>query len=154
MPWRNGSSPESRWQRSPGGSLDGPELGAAVLAHHSNQADAEPITTAIGADKTRLAEIAEMFADGDMTREQVTAATQRVNSRMQANLDRLAADTTHRDLTHHLGRGDQLRGQWQAMTLDQRRAVIRAVVAKVTIGSAAPGIRAFQPERVSVTWRV
>lgn len=44
---------------------------------------------------------------------------------------------------------------WPEMNLDQRRAVIAAYVEVVTIGPRVrPGVTAFDPARVSVTWRV
>lgn len=43
-----------------------------------------------------------MYADEDATREQFTAMTKQVNNRQQANMARLAAGTTHRELTRHL----------------------------------------------------
>jgi DNA invertase Pin-like site-specific DNA recombinase len=133
--------------------LDGPELETALLAQTEPADDEHRLAAVIEADRLRMAEISELFADGVMDRDQFSHATRRVSERLQANLDQLTAGTDHRDLARHIGRGKDLRAGWEAMALDQQRAVIRAVVASVRIGPVQHGGR-FQPGRVSVHWRV
>jgi hypothetical protein len=39
------------------------------------------------------------------------------------------------------------------MTLDERREVLRMFLREVTIHRAKPGTRAFDPGRLSISWR-
>lgn len=43
---------------------------------------------------------------------------------------------------------------WPMASLDQRRAVITAVTESITLAPGRRGIKAFEPARVAITWRV
>ena len=48
----------------------------------------------------------------------------------------------------------QLRERWEGMTLEQRRALILAVIAGGTIGPGVRGRNRFDADWIAVEWRV
>jgi DNA invertase Pin-like site-specific DNA recombinase len=63
--------------------------------------------------------------------------------RAEAELDRLDKIAERPSL-------QQVRDRWSALTLAERRAVIGAVIAKVTVAPAKPGTKSFDPERLTL----
>lgn len=43
---------------------------------------------------------------------------------------------------------------WPTASLDQRRAAITAVTESITLGAGRRGVKRFEPERVSIVWKV
>jgi len=134
--------------------LDGPNLANALTNRKHHDSDADQLADSIRADEARLTDVAESFADGEMTRDQFSTANRRIAERLQASRDQLASLGGHHDLARYLGQGDQLRDRWHAMTNDQRRAVIRSVIKTVTVNPAEGPRRTFDPDRITWTWRI
>ncbi|SHH53536.1 Site-specific DNA recombinase [Jatrophihabitans endophyticus] len=135
--------------------LDGPDLAASLRSLEQGTTQTATLTDQLAADEQRLDELAEAFADGEVTRTQLTTATKKLTARITANRDRLAADNGHRDLSRYLGQGIRLRRDWDTMTLDQRRAVITAVFEQLTISPVLRrGQRGFDTDRIGIVWRV
>ena len=134
--------------------LDGPDLASAMTRRHEANTDADVLADEIRADEARSQEVAVAFADGELTREQFRIANHRIIERLTQNRHQIATLNGHRDLARYVGKGDELTEAWETMLLDQRRAVIRAVVEKVTVGPGVRGRRTFDPDRAKVKWRV
>ena len=99
----------------------------------------------------RLDQLAEMFASGEIGRREWLKARGSLEDRLQAARARLARQSRTEALTGM--EGGVLREAWGEMTFDRRRAVIAAVIERVTVGPAVKGRNRFDPERVDVTWR-
>lgn len=126
--------------------LDTPALRAAMEAAPEEDVDGTELVTLEG----RLDELAQMFAAGEIGRREWLGARSGVEDRLQALRGRMA----RRDHTEALsGLSDGLRGSWETMSFDRRRAVVAAVVERITIGPAIPGRNRFDADRVDVTWR-
>lgn len=97
--------------------------------------------------EARLSEVAERFAAGDITGDQLTLVTRRLRAEL-AKLDR-AEHTARRRLLAGL-LGDGAADAFGALSLQQRRAVI-ADLFEVRL-HRSPG-RLFRPESVHLVWR-
>jgi site-specific DNA recombinase len=132
--------------------LDTPAL-ARAMATDPNAADgdsglAENLATA----EAKLAELADMWANDEITRAEWARARRPVQAARDAAERRLAAAVRHRASTPWQGKSGALRRAWPQMNLDQRRAVVSAIVESVTINPTKIRGR-FDPERVDVIWR-
>jgi site-specific DNA recombinase len=128
--------------------LDTPALSAAVAKSTQQEGDVGGELVELEA---RLDQLAEMFASGEIDRREWLKARGSLEDRLQAARARLARQSRSEALTGM--EGGVLREAWGEMTFDRRRAVIAAVVERVTVGPAVKGRNRFDPERVDVTWR-
>jgi hypothetical protein len=120
--------------------LDSPGLGALV----SNQASVRAAELA-----QQLADLADMLAAREMTRDQFTRANRSLMAEMQEAEAQAAAETRRGAVGALAG---HLEEAWPTMTLDQRRTVIGEVVDAVVIAEATSPNR-YDPSRVTVRWR-
>lgn len=101
--------------------------------------------------RDRLDELADSFAAGEITRREWLRAREGIEARI-AEVER----TLRRSSTAApLDLGDEpVRDAWAELSLERQRAVLAAVVERVTVGPAVRGRNRFDPERVDMTWRV
>jgi site-specific DNA recombinase len=128
--------------------LDTPALSAAVAKSTQQQDDDGGELVEL---EGRLDQLAEMFASGEIGRREWLKARASLEDRLQAARARLARQSRTDALTGM--EGGVLREAWGQMTFDRRRAVIAAVLDRVTVGPAVKGRNRFDPERVDVVWR-
>jgi DNA invertase Pin-like site-specific DNA recombinase len=130
--------------------LEGPGLAQAM------DRDRGPVEEGVAVEladvERRLDELAETFADGDISRREWLAARQRIEARRDALAARVAAQGRTSALAVLDGPGD-LADRLNALTFDQRRAVVAAVVDRVVVGPAVRGRNFFDPDRVTIEWR-
>jgi len=122
----------------------------AAFAEPTPEIDVGQLQSEASALRVRLATLAEDYADGHLTRAQLVAGTKRVETRLSAVEGELARAGGRSPLTPLLGARDVALA-WSRLSLGPRRAIIRATV-EVRIARAVLG-RAFDPERVEITWR-
>jgi DNA invertase Pin-like site-specific DNA recombinase len=105
----------------------------------------------VDALERRLAELADMFGAGDISRAEWIRARDGVEKRLakaRATRDATAGVTV---LTDYREPGT-LRAAWPEITVDQQRAILGAVVDRIVIAPAArPG--KFDDTRISINWR-
>ena len=109
----------------------------------------------IGRVTVRLAEAADMFADGSMTGEQFQRITATLRGRL-ADLERqrpsqvgppppVLADHQHRD---------EARAEWQDLTLSQQRFLLSAHLSALIVHpTKARGGNVFDPSTVEIIWK-
>lgn len=134
--------------------LDTPELAAALNGVTRDPDEAVRLRDAIDADTAQLAELSRLYADRNITAEEWVTARERIEVRRQdarRDLARLSAD---HPLFALAGAGEHLRAQWPGLNLDQRRAIIKAVLDHVIVSPATPGIHHVSPDRVDPQWRL
>lgn len=110
----------------------------------------------LGADWSRLTELAELWADGELERSEWSRARQRLVDRIEA---------TERELNDAIGAGPllaapgggELAERWPSMSVDHRRALLDLLLDHVDVlpsGSRIGKPRAwFDPERLEPAWR-
>jgi site-specific DNA recombinase len=101
--------------------------------------------------RARMTTLAEDYADGVLTREQLVAASKRVDGRLREVEDQLTRSVGRSPLTPLLGSRD-VRRSWAGLTIAAKRSIVAAIV-QVDIRRATLG-KAFDPERVAITWKV
>ncbi|WP_091366268.1 hypothetical protein [Geodermatophilus telluris] len=67
-------------------------------------------------------------------------------------MEKRLAKLTRTDTLTGLGTGEVLREQWAGLNLSRQAAILRTLIAHVTIGPGVRGARALDPDRVQVTW--
>lgn len=126
--------------------LDTPALAEAL----ANAGDDDSAAQAVVTVQARLDELADMFAQGELSRREWLRAREGLERRLEAAE---AAMRRESDAAALAGIEGTLRASWPALSLDRQRAVLAAVVDRVVIGPAVRGRNRFDPERVDVVWR-
>lgn len=133
--------------------LDTPHL-ARALAEQGNatpgRAD-DPEAVLIEA-QAKLDELTDMWSSDQITSAEWFRARKAVEDRREQAQHRLSASMRAPAAAAWVSKGGALRSAWPAMSLDQRRAVIGAVVEQVVVNPTTIRGR-FDPERVDVVWR-
>lgn len=94
--------------------------------------------------EAELVELAEMHANGEITMAEWKVMRQGIQDRV--------ASAEQRPV--ELPAIDDVRAGWPDLTLDARWLVISAVIDKITISPAVRGARSFDPDRITIDWRV
>jgi site-specific DNA recombinase len=100
--------------------------------------------------RTRLGELSDLFADGEITAAQLSRGTERARHTLQAVEQRLA-DAGRVSVLGELVAAGDVQAVWDDLDLDQQRAVIAALMV-VTLLPPGRGARVFRPETVQVEW--
>lgn len=130
--------------------LDTPQLAAAVAATKAPN-PGDPAKDLIDA-QAKLDELADMWSSGEITRAEWLRARKPVEDRRELAERRLATSTKTNAAGPWIARAGALRNAWPAMSLDQKRAVLDAVVERVMVRPTKVRGR-FDPDRVDVHWR-
>ncbi len=130
--------------------LDGDDLSAAV---------AEPDAAPAGEDPSveierRRAELAEMWAAGELSKAEWTIAREALDARLADVQRTVVEDTRSAAAARYAGHGDELRTEWPDMTLDARRAVLSGLIDTVFIAGTTKADNKFNPDRLTITWKV
>ena len=111
----------------------------------------------LGADRARLTELAELWADGDLERSEWSRARQRLIDRIEATERELNAAIGAGPLLAAPG-GGELAERWPSMSIDHRRALLDLLLDHVDVLPSESRIGKprgwFDPERLQPTWRV
>jgi site-specific DNA recombinase len=112
---------------------------------------------------TRLDQLADMFATGEMTREQFKRATERVRERLAAVTTEMADATVLDALGPFLAsaadadgidaRRERITAQWDRADLDVQRAVITTLFEAIVLHPPGRGTRVFDPATITIVWR-
>lgn len=106
----------------------------------------------LAANRQRLRDLGELWAAGELGREEWLRLRRNLGRRVAAaevELGRWARYQALRDLA---GEGPALRGRWPTMTIDERRRVVQAALEHVVVLAAEPPRQVFRPERLQPCW--
>jgi site-specific DNA recombinase len=113
--------------------------------------DLAALRTEAAALRVRLDELADAFASDEITRMQLTRATEK----MRGRLDEIEAAQVHvsrAPVLAELVTAEDVGAAWTALPLDRQRAVVD-VLMTVTLHPGGGGRRTFDPSKVEITWR-
>ena len=122
------------------------------LSRGGHGEDAAKLREELAVLSARSDEIAEMLADGEMTREQARKANARISERRSgtdARLDKLTGDTALA-VWEAATRTDQRKAYvdvWYSMPVDTRRKILSSLFSKIELQRRGRGVRDFQPAR-------
>lgn len=124
---------------------------AAHLLTDTKRADLPQLRTEATALRQRLNSLATDFADGELTSQQLRAASARIKEKLAA-AEAAMADAGRVNVLGPLINAGDARAAWDAMHTSQRRAVVDTL-AIVTIHPPGRGTRTFRPETVGIEWK-
>jgi site-specific DNA recombinase len=102
----------------------------------------------------RLHELADTYAEGEISKAEWLRARQGIEDRLAKAKAASLRVVRDRAADRWIGVGAKLRKAWPGMTLDGQRAVIAAVLDRVTIAPTTRAAGRFDPDRIDVTWKV
>ena len=102
--------------------------------------------------RQRLAELGELWASGQISRQEWLALRRNVGDRAQAAEAQVAREGRLAAVRALAGSGRALAATWPAMTIDERRAIVHALVDHVVVLAAEPPRQVFRPERLQPRW--
>lgn len=135
--------------------LDSPAIAHAIAANPDDESLVSTLGDQIAQDTSRMDDLAAMFADGEVSRDEWKTARDRLEARLEANRRSLARLTQRDAIEGYIGQGTSLSDQWNALNLAKQVAIVKAVLEYATIMPATK--RGFQPldlSRVVPTWRL
>lgn len=113
------------------------------------------LAAAIDADDAKLKDLADMWADGELSRAEWKSARDRITVRREAATRDLARLRQADAIVAYVGRGEELRASWATLNLSRQVAIVKTVLAGATIMPASkPGRTGLDPERVVPEWRL
>lgn len=133
---------------------------AAALTVDRTRTNADELRTESSAIQARLGQLADMLADGEMTREQFKRANERVRAQLKAVTTDMADAVTLDALGPFLtaaaaaegvdGRRDLVTAHWDRCDLDVQRAVITTLFSGIELCPPGKGKRAFDPATINL----
>lgn len=128
-------------------------LESPVLAERlrRRQDDVPELRDALRADGEKLEQLAEDWANGEISRAEWQAARRIIEQRAEQSRQRIARQTHTTALDGFVGTYSDMIARWEAMNVSQRQAVVGAVLESVTV-RPAPRKR-WDPERFEPRWR-
>lgn len=123
--------------------LDGPALRA-----RKTEDPGEQVADQIAADEAKLAELADLWADGTITRAEWLRSRQRIEARLADTRRRV-----QRRPANVFSGIDDLRATWEDLSLARRRGIISAVLDRVTVGPVVSRGNRFNSDRLGLVWR-
>jgi DNA invertase Pin-like site-specific DNA recombinase len=131
--------------------LDSPEMAARL--QQRDQSD-PGLYAQIRADEDKLAELAADHGNNAISRGEWKAARAPIVARLETARERLAQSTQGNALEGFVGTLEEMQLRWDAANNSQRRAVITAVLEKVTVHPATVmGRNRFDSDRLELVWR-
>lgn len=132
--------------------LDTPEAEAFLSGSDRAASQRGEFAERLERAEARLAELAEMFANEEISRAEYLAARPVAEKRAHDAARRLNDLAGQDSLDALIGQGAVLAEQWETLSLDRQHAIIRAVLNSASIGPGLPGRNGFTPERITPDW--
>jgi site-specific DNA recombinase len=133
--------------------LDSDRLTAAIRAVGDRSDDGAALEKLAEIGR-RLDELADLFAGGTITSSEWLTAREKLERRQEQTERRLSTDSRARVFTGIGNGAEAVRGAWAGRDLEWRRRLVAAVVERVDVGPAVRGRNRFDPDRISLVWRV
>jgi site-specific DNA recombinase len=129
--------------------LSRPHTAEGIAAHHKDD-EAGELRTRAAALQARLDEAAHSFADGSITAKQLGIISARINADLEAVTDQMAALQGRNVLAGRTGSAEDVQAWWDGAGIEDRRAVIDALMTIYVdpVRKSAP--RKFDPERIRI----
>lgn len=106
----------------------------------------------LAAHRRRLDDLGELWASGQLSRNEWLSLRRKVGVRADAAEAEVARHERRHQARSLTGTGPSLRSRWPAMSAEDRRAVVHAVLDDIVVLAAAPPRQVFRPERLQARW--
>jgi hypothetical protein len=131
--------------------LDDPKV-AAAQARRPKEPEAQRWHDQLEADRAQQEELAAAYGRREITVAEWRAARGPIEQRITAAQKQLGKATRANTLEPFLGKGDELRAQWESLDLSQQHAIVSQVLDHVVVGPGRPGYNRFDPSRLRAVW--
>jgi uncharacterized membrane protein YqiK len=122
-----------------------------LLAPAAPEVDLPGLRATANAARTRLAEIAEMLGEGELTRAEAQIARARATARLERTEVEIAAATGRSPLAGVADAADPA-AVWAGLDIGRRRAVLDHLMTVTVLPTTRPG-PGFDPHTVRIRWR-
>lgn len=133
--------------------LEGPDL-ARALAERNGSSDEATHQREVDEAANQLEELAAAYGERKITLSEWMAARGPIESRLDRAKRALAQSSGAGAIVDYLGDASALRGSWDELPLDRRRAILSAVLDHVEIAPGRRGFNRFDPSRVTPVWGI
>lgn len=135
--------------------LDSPEFVQAIRAVEGDDEEQRGLLETLRDDETALEQLArDHYADRLISRAEFLEARKAIEGRIESTQRSLGRSAKASVLSNLPSTRDALEKAWETRDLSWRRAVLSALIEKVSISPAVRGRNYFDPNRIEVTWRV
>ena len=124
---------------------------AAGLLVDRDRGDVEALGREAATLRARLEDLGVSFAEGEIDRRTLASGSARLRERLSAVQAR-QADAGRVDVLGPLVSAHDVRGVWEALSTDRRRAVV-ATLLTARLHPVGRGSRLFRPDTVELDWR-
>lgn len=131
--------------------LDSPELARAVRGAQDDAAS--EWQERADAVEARLEELAVAYAAEQVSMREWLAAREPLQQQLDEAQRHLSRSAHTGSAARHLGNGKLLRRRWAGLSIEQRHAVISAVLTHAEVGPGRRGLNRFDPDRFRLIWR-
>ena len=132
--------------------LDTPELARAISRARDSDRDTADLEVSIAEDEAQLEQLAGMWGAKEIELREYMTARRVISERLTANQSRYAKLAKRDPVRELVGQGTALRARWSTLNLDQKRAIIGAVLDRVIVKPATHGNR-FDTSRFEPVWK-
>lgn len=122
-----------------------------LLTPAAPEVDLAGLRVTANAARARLAEIAEMLGDGELTRAEAQIVRTRASARLERAEADIAAATRSSPLIGLVDAPDPA-AVWAGCDIGQRRAVLDTLMTVTVLPARRPGPR-FDPDTVEIHWK-
>jgi DNA invertase Pin-like site-specific DNA recombinase len=133
--------------------LDSPELHDALAGRVHDDAEASALAEHVAADTAQLKELAEIWAQRQISTDAWAAARTVIEDRRAIAKRKLGHLSGTRHLDAYIGQGGLLRKQWADLNLSRQVAIVRAIIEHVEILPGKMGTSYVDVGRVRPVWR-
>ncbi len=133
--------------------LDTPALAKYVAAEERQLRGRDRVLESVGDIEAQQADLASEWGAGRLTRAEWNAARDALQKRLDALTSRLRAEQRSAVVKDLVGRSGVLAKRWPSLSVDQRRAIVAAVLDHVRVNPAVRGRNTFDPTRFQFMWR-
>jgi hypothetical protein len=126
---------------------------ARAEKEQAGRSEADPTSVVIELE-TRMGDLAEMFAGGEITRTEWSTARSGIERRL-ADARLVVADSSRSEsATRTLRNIGKLADDWPNLDLDTQRTIVSAVIDRIIIKPTTKANNQFDSDRVEIVWLV
>ncbi|MCC5781627.1 resolvase [Kocuria sp. CCUG 69068] len=134
--------------------LDSPAMDQALTEDGIDHDQLRTLADTIDTQKRRLDDLATMWADGEISKEEWRTARNRIEAKLKDARSRFDRLNRRDAVTEYIGQGQQLQEVWKSLNLSRQVAIVKAVLNSVTILPAIHlGRHGLDHDRVVPDWR-
>ena len=134
--------------------LDTTQMDDTLRGRRAADEQQDVLLAQLAADQSKMAELATMFGQGEISRPEWMNARAPIEARVATSTRQLAQHTGSHTLDGLIGNGQELAARWSGLNLERQNAIVRAVLDYATIAPGTQGSRSLDPNRIEPAWRL